>query len=421
MRFFSRIVRAALLCMSLPTISGASDLIYTGTMKIIATSGEACQGLAGTKQIELMLRHDQNRVEGYFEGPGIALGKFSGSNISQLDVQYPNQDELTATGHFMSIVVDGDSLTSELRDRHLEPTEEDCSFDLARMTLVRSKDEDTATRFRTVSGLFDAKLMRSKAIKMALSGRYAEALPFFEKALAQILLATGDNPFQNLPYVTSLIDTYVKLGRVDDFNKVFDQRVASISNKDMREIYIFHGVHFLLQAGRASLQKQEYSNAMVFFQKAYHLSPQNGETGAGVMMVYLHTGRIDDAISFLEGALKTISDQSVRQDMNKALANIYLKRANKFDNDGSYENAAADLVKADSINPGSTKFLIALARLRHKNRNMSEAEKILQQGLERFQGESSRKEIIAARDKMQQVEAILEKLRKAGAISMQSR
>lgn len=79
-----------------------------------------------------------------------------------------------------------------------------------------------------------------------------------------------------------------------------------------------------------------------------------------------------------------------------------------------YAEADADLKKADALDPYSAQYLVARARLRHKRGSLAEAEKLLQQGLDRFQYEASRQEITAAREKMRTTELILKKLRKAG-------
>lgn len=410
---FKTIIRSALLCTLLPAIANAGVQHYTGTMQAIAFSGKGCQGQPVTMQVELLLRKDQGSdvISGYFEGQGISTGKFSGNNVLRLDVRYPYHDESKAAGHSISIAGDGDTLTAELRDRHLEPTDEDCSFDQARMTLVRSGHYDSAARFSAVAGLFDAQLTHSQAFHLASTGRYAAALPLYEKALSLVDLATTGDAIQAAPYITTLANAYIKLGRIDDFNKLFDQRIAQISDKAMRAIYSAHCVHFLLQAGRASLYKEEYPESLEFFQKAYRLAPQNPEAGSAVVMIYLRTGRHDSAISFLEEVLKTAESESSRKNVRIALANMYLQRAQKFDGEGKIAEASADLAKADSINPDSALYLIALARLRHKYGNLAVAEELLQQGFVRFQDEPSRQQLVAARDRMQQTEAILKKLR----------
>lgn len=416
-RLFSLLIPAALLCLLMPVIAGAEVLQYTGTMQVVTVSGKACQGQIGTRNVELIISHDRdsNVINGYFEGFGIATGKFSGNDLSRLDVRYPNYDEPPAAGHFIRIHGGGDFLAAELHDRHLEATDDNCSFDTALLSLVRTPGDDATARFKIVAGLFEAQLSRSQGMVLTRSGNYADALPLFEKALAQADEVAGDSIIEAAPYVTGLASVYAKLGRIDDFNKLYDQRIDRISSGAVRSIYIAHGLHFLLQAGRASLHRGEFPTALAFYQKAYQLSPQNREAGAGIVSVYRQTGRHDSAITFLEGVLKTEESESGRLDVSTALADQYFERANRLEKDGNAVAATADLIRADTINHESTKYLIALARLRHKHGSFAEAEKVLQQGLERFPDDPMRQEIIAAHDKMQQTESILDKLRKAGS------
>lgn len=416
MRAYTAIIPAVLLWTLLPAVGIAGVHLYTGTMQVIAASGKACQGQLGSHDVTLMLRQEQGSdvISGIFEGQGITAGQFSGSNAARLDVRYPYQDEFKAAGHVISITGDGATLTAELRDRHLEATYEDCNFDQARMHLVRSGDGDAESRYRAATALFDAQLTRAQAFALARVGRYDEALPLYEKALALAESLPGDVAARWAPYIIGLANAYVKLGRADDFNKLYDRHISQIKDDAVRGLFSSHRVRFLLLAGRTSLQREEYQDALKAFQKAYSLEPQSREAMAAIMMTYLRSGRPDSAISFLEESLKTMAGEAGSQDLSMALANLYLQRAKKSEKDGKIAEAEADLAKADSLDPDSVQYLIALARLRHKSGSLAEAENLLQQGLDRFQHESSRQEIIAARDRMRQTDMILKKLRKAG-------
>ena len=173
-------------------------------------------------------------------------------------------------------------------------------------------------------------------------------------------------------------------------------------------------VSSLLKTGRAFLSRDEFSAALESFQKASLLMPKSKEAIAAVMSVYIRTRDFDGAIVFLERALKSVDSENVRQDVQGALGYVYLLRSKKLEKDGKDAEAEADLKNAEAHDPYSVQYLIALARLRHKAGSLIDAEKLLQKGLDRFHQESARQEIIASRDKMRQIEAILKKLRRAG-------
>lgn len=417
MQLFPFIIFISLFCSLLPGVSSAGVELYTGTMDVVSASGRACAGLTGPHVVSLILRQDENgsAVSGYFGGQGITTGKFSGSDHSRLEVRYPDHDEFKAAGHFLSITPSANGLLAELHDRHLDPAADDCNFDLARMTLSRSgAGEAAGARLKPMAALFDAQLMRSEALSLARAGHYDSALPLYEKALALAEPATDGSQALLAPYITGLANAYVKLERLDAFNRFYDERIGTIRDEGVRVIFTGHRVRSLLKTGKASLAREEYPAALESFRKAYLLQPQSREAIAAVMTVHLRTGDFGSAIAFLEGALKNVDDENGRQDVRRALAHVYSLRSKKFEKDGQVAEAEADLKSAAALDSSSVQYLVALARLRHKAGSLAEAEKLLQQGLERFQHEASRQEIIAARDRLRQTEAILKKLRRLG-------
>lgn len=417
MQLFTSLIYTSLFCALLPGISSAGVELYTGSMEVVSVSGKACAGLTGTHTVSLILGQDDDgsAVSGYFGGQGITTGRFLGSDRSRLDVRYPYQDEFKAAGHYLSITHGANGLLAELRDRHIDPTVDDCNFDLARMTLSRTADGLAAeARLKPMAALFDAQLMRSQAFGLARAGQYESALPLYEKALALAEPATGGDETLLAPYITGLANAYVKLGHLEAFNRLYDERIGSIRDEGVRGIFTGHRVSSLLKTGKASLAREEYPAALESFRKARLLQPRNREAIAAVMTVHLRTGNFDSAIVFLEGELKNIDIENGGQDLRSALAHVYFLRSNKYEKTGQVAQAEADLKSAEALDSQSVLYVIALARLRHKAGSLAEAEKVLQKGLEHFRNETSRQEIIAARDRLRQTETILKKLRRAG-------
>jgi tetratricopeptide (TPR) repeat protein len=416
MKFGSMMCAASVCCGLLSGTAFAGMELYTGTMEIVTVSGKACGGLQDTQAVSLFLRRDRGGVSGYFEGPGITTGKFSGKDQARLEVRYPYHDDLRASGHFLSIAPDGRGLRAELRDRHLGPSEEDCNFDLARLHLKPAEGSTAAeSRLKPVAALFEAQLMRSEALGLTRQGRYGEALPLYEKALAMADPAANGNADLIAPYLVGLAGTYVKLGRQEPFNRLYDERIASIRDEEVRDMLTAYRIRSLLQTGKAALQAEDYGAALENFRRAYRLHPHNAETVAAVMMTQVRMQEYDKAIAFLEEVLTSAENEGERQDLRRILAQIHFLRARNYERNNAGAKAAADLERADTLDPQSVQYLIARARLRHKQGSLAEAEKLLQQGLERFPLEPSRQEIIAARDRMRTMEAILGKLRQGGS------
>ena len=417
MKLLPTIVIVTLFCVLQPAVSSAGVELYTGAMDVVNVSGKACAGLTGRQAVTLILRQEQEgaAVSGYFGGQGIATGRFSGNDLSRLEVRYPYHDQIKAGGHFLKITPSANGLLAELRDRHIEAAVDDCNFDLARMTLSRTgSGEPAEARHKIMAGLFDAHLMRSEAFDLSHAGHYDSALPLYEKALALAEPAAGGSEALLAPYLTGLANAYIKLGRPDAFNKLYDERIGTIKDEGVRAIFSGHRVSSLLKTGKASLAREEYPSALESFRKAYLLQPQSREVIAAIMAVHLRTGDFDSAIAFLEGTLKNDENEKSSQDVRRALAHVYSLRSKKLEKEGKVAEAEADLKSADALDAYSVQYLVALARLRHKAGSLADAEKLLQKGLERFQHQAARQEIIAARDKLRQTEAILKKLRRAG-------
>lgn len=417
MQNFPAIILCLLFCALLPDISFARVELYTGSMAVVRVSGKACAGLAGSHDVTLVLRQagDGAAVSGYFTGQEITSGRFSGSGLSKLEVRYPYHDEFKASGHFLSITQNDNGLQAELNDRPLDPAVDDCNFDLARMTLtLRDAGEQAEAGYRSMEAQFVARLTRSQAFNLARSGRYDSALPLYEKALAQADAAAGGSEALLAPYITGLANAYVKLDLFDEFNRFYDERINAIRDEGVRVIFTSYRVSALLKAGKARLAREEYPAALESFEKAFLLLPQNREVIASVMMVHLLMEDFGGAIAFLEGALKNIDNENVQQDVRGALAYVYSTRSRKFEKEGRAVEAEADLASAYALDSHTVKYLVALARLRHKAGSLAEAEKLLQNGLKHFQDKESRQEIISALGRMRRTDAILKKLSRAG-------
>lgn len=405
-----------LMVLSAAHAAQAATQLYTGRMEILVTSGKACEGLARTHDVSLALKvdeHGSTAQSGYFAGGGITIGKFSGKDLSRLDVRYPFHDEQRATGHVLSITRSETSLAAELRDRHIDPDSDDCNFDLARMELTRKLDGDADALLVQLAGQFDTQMTRSEAVALAQSSGYAAALPYFEKALvlADTFLPKGSDQINS--YIMGLATSYIWLERFDEFNQLFDTRIITIKDETIRSVFSGYRIRFLMNAGRAALGREEYDTALMNFEQAHKLQPQNREAISAVLTVYVRNGRYAESVSFLERAELMLESEVDRKDIRAAAAMVLFKKAQKDDENGHGQEAESALKRAMELDAGSVHYLVALARLRHKAGHLDEAETLLAQGLERFSDTPSRDALIAARDKMRQTEMFLRKIRKA--------
>lgn len=417
MRSFSIII-FTLFFSGIACTSFAAVELYSGNILIINSSGKACAEFKGEHAVDMVLRRDGGipGVSGYFEGEGLATGRFSGKAGERLAVYYPYQEEIKASGHFISLVTDGNLLQAELNERHIEESAEECNFDLARLTLKRVGDEPAAeARFKRIATLFDAQLARSEALALVRKGQNDEALLLFEKALSLADSVANPDPKQLAPYITGLASAYVRFGRFKDFNRLYDERIDGLTDKEGRAFFDGHRVRALMVEGKAALGREEYDVALAKFLPAYRLHPQGRDTIAAVMATYVRAGKFESAITFLEEAMKGVDNEGERKEMQEAIALVLFQKSKKDEKSEKSAEAESSLKKALLLAPDNFHYLIALARLRHKLGNLDEAETILKQGLGRFKNEDIRREILAARDKMRQTDMILEKIRQAGS------
>jgi tetratricopeptide (TPR) repeat protein len=387
-------------------------------MEILETSGKACEGMAKSHDVTLALTvsdDDKASLNGYFSGNGISIGKISGRDRSHLDVHYPFNEELRASGHSLSISRFDETLVAELHDRHVDDSVDDCNFDRARFELTRMTEGSAADRLALMAGLFDAQLNRSQALALSQSSGYAVALPYFEKALslAETYLPKGSEQINS--YLIGVATSYIWLEQFDQFNQLFDTKIAPIADESVRTVFSAYRVRTLMREGRAALAREDFDSAMKSFEYAYKLQPQNSEVVIAVVSVELRRERYPEAIAFMERTEAAMINESDRKDLRSATAMILSKKAQRDDKEGKGSDAENALKRAIELDPGSVRYLIALARQHHKAGNLSGAEALLDQGLEQFKDELSRSELLAARDRIHQTELILKKIRKVGS------
>jgi len=405
---------STLLLTALPCAGFAAVELYSGPILVISASGKSCPEFKGEHTVDLVLRRDDNtsKVTGYFEGEGLVTGHFSGSAGERVPLYYPYQDELRAKGHFIRIVSDGSVLRAELQERHSPDSAEECNFDQAQMTLQRVKGDQAAKeRFKKISTLFDAQLMRSEAFALVQKGPVATALPLYEKALAMV--DSVADPASKLadPYLTGLANAYLRAGRFKEFNRLYDERFGAIVDKDARAFFVGHRIRALLEEGKADLGRDDFDKALIRFEQAHRLQPRHKEVIAAVMAAYVRAGRFVSAIAFLEDALKGFDKELDRKEISEAIALVLFQKAKSDEKNQKGAEAEISLRRATFLDPGNFHYLVSLARLRHKLGTLEEAETILSKALERFTDEAVRLEIISARDRMRQTEIFLRKLR----------
>ncbi len=381
MRYYSLISAVFCIALILPRAAGADVRLYTGTLEVVTTSGKACDGRKGNYQISLVIgsEDDNNAVSGYVGGDTVTVGQLRGQSLGELNLRYPYPDADHAEGHSMRIEISGTSLHGELRDRHLDAASDGCNFDLARIKMLLVAGDAAANEaYQRLSRLYEAQLVRSTAVAITRTGDYAGAVHVFEKALA---LADELYPPDSAPLIP----------------------------------YLTGQIRSLLRVGRSALEREEYQAALDKFRQALRIDYKNKEAIEATMSALDRSGQHEEAIAFLEETEHKLEVEPYSQDVREALALVLYQKAVNEQKTGRTVEAERVLHRAIKLDPGTTLYLVALARWVHKAGKYHDADAILKRGLESFKDEARRRELIEAREKLRQTEKILAKIRRAGS------
>ena len=392
----------------------AETQLFRGNIEVVTGSGKLCEKVLGRHDISLVLEDDRGKSElrGFFEGEKFTIGKFSGTDLARMTVIYPYYDEERATGHRISLSRFNSLLVGELHDKHVDESLEECSFDLATLNLQLVAEGDPArNQLEQAAKLFDAELANSKALALIKKGEYEKALPLFEKALDLADTALDHGLFPLNSSIVGLASSYFRLGRFKDFNRLYDERIGTVTDEMIKSLLNGQRVIVQLHLGRASVQRGEYDEALNVLMPAYNLDVQKREIIGTIMIAYIRSNRFVEAISFLEQAESKLNLDGDRKEVVDVIAMVNFLKAKRAEKDGKDIEAEEDLRKAVNLNPTVASFWVALARQKHKAGSFSEAEKLLMEGLNHINDEPSRNKIFAALEKMKQIETLMKPLR----------
>lgn len=418
MSFWKYIIAVIVVTGAFSGNSSAETAQYTGTMKILATSGRSCGKLAEkTYPLTLILNRQKNgEISGFFESEAITFGKFSGHYLMAIPVTYPYHDLERSSGHTISMVENGASLVVTLHDRHIAPELDECNFDHAVMKLEKnSRIKQLESTLGILSTRFEAQRIRSEAIDLSRRGQLYDAVLNYEKALKLIDQVYPAGSFYSDSFSAALAGGYIKSDMSDEFVKFYDQRFSLVKDEAVRAVFNEYRMRIYKKNARTAMQREDFDTVIKNYQQVMVLNPQDKAAIGGIMSAYMRSERYDNAIAFLEQSESRLQNKEDKVDIRGATAMALLKQSVKFDQSGKIPEAERALKRAMEFDPGSVVYTVALARLRHKYGNLVDAEKILSQAELHFKDLNSKIIIAMGREKMHQVDAILRKINGAGS------
>lgn len=390
-----------------PALAGMQ--LYQGTLDAVTAPSKACEGVLGKHPATLVIIENtaQTGVSGYLESEGVAVGKLSGSDLAHLEISYPG---VNGSGTTIFLTRSGTTLTGEMNGNGTTAVNH-CTLDLGRLLLYPVMDEKAApATLKRLAKQFEAQTTLYQAFSLTRNGSCEEALPLFEKSLGLADSVFGPGSPQLAHYIGGLANCYAKLGRITEFNALYEQRIGAISDESLKTVLTGLHVNQLIQEGRKLLAQADYEAALKILMQAYQLNPRNKDSIHLVMAVYVHSGRYSEAVAFLEQAAAKLEVTADRKEIDDIIALVYFRKALKDVKNDKETEAESSLRKAVALAPGSVQYLVVLARMRHKAGHFEEAEEMLSQGLERITDEPSRLEIMAVQEKLRRTEMIIKKL-----------
>jgi len=120
----SRIIALLLLALPLLPCTSSTMTLYSGEMELVTVSGSGCSEKDKTgSRIPLELTLAQGRsannqqISGYFNGPDIQIGRFSGDDLGRLRVVYPDDSGMTTQGHTLVLSTTPEGAKGELHEK----------------------------------------------------------------------------------------------------------------------------------------------------------------------------------------------------------------------------------------------------------------------------------------------------------------
>lgn len=211
-------------------------LVYKGDMELQKVSGSSCgdQMTVGKRvPVEMILVREAGKIEGYLSGEGIQIGRFSGGNQSQLEINYP--DLVGGSGHRLSLSLASDRVSGELHERMLDTKDKGCNFDHAALSLIRVVDGDAPARFQKIASRYSSQQSYHLGLESFESGHLDASVPHFEEAIRLLDQTEGKNNQEVLDPCLYLSVAYCALGRFEDGYRLQDRALALPKNAEERE------------------------------------------------------------------------------------------------------------------------------------------------------------------------------------------
>jgi len=446
-----------LLSLSLASHSAAMTL-YSGEMELVAVSGGGCaeKDKPGTR-IPLVLTLEQvgdsngRQITGYFSGPEIQTGRFSGDDLGRLQLVYPDEAKLNQGNNILELSIGVLGVDGELREKPQSDFEE-CYFEKAVLKLKQEAAGDKAESvFARQSNLFSAEAHFASGHALLKADKPEEAIADFTKSLNLRSMVDPNDPDRAVPAV-SLALAQIMAGREAKAEAVLRdllgtktetgdeplkrRTVASVSlcneeqflesdagrkaSRQLMDIVArtfgsLEGVAVPLSACYCEMAKEQREQddpdlAIEYFKKALKLNPDNPDIVTGVAMSFVDKEAPAEGRKYLDEHKEHFIKRSGKEPYDALLSYLYAAEAQQEASDGDLSRAVDLLREAVKAEPGDRSLMIELTRVLGKKGKTAEARKLLEGGRKDCRDESCRREFADEIARQEMIERMVKRL-----------
>jgi tetratricopeptide (TPR) repeat protein len=417
-----------LLAQYLATSASAGVTLFSGEMELVTVSGNGCseKDKPGNRlPLDLTLEQGSSssgqEFTGYFSGPDMQVGRFSGADLSRLQVIYPD-----APGHFQghTLVLETKPgfLTGELRELPQSNAEE-CYFEKAVLKLKQEPAGNKADLLHLrQSSLFDADASYLRGQSLLKTDKPGEAIVDLTRSLNLRSGINPNDPDRALPAVALAIagimegrETKAMAVLRDLFGKrseagdaIVKQRttaIVSLCNDEQfltenyaghkaalqlmemltREFGGFDGVAVPLSGCYFEMAKEQKDQddpnlAIEYFQKAIDLVPDNPDSITGIAMTFVDKDAPAEGRRYLNEHKENFIKKAGKVPYDTLLSYLYAAEAQDAGDNGDLARAAELLREAIKASPGDRTLLVDLTRVLGKDGKVAEARQLLESG-----------------------------------------
>ena len=458
MNRFSTVILSLLLTLPLAAGASAAMTFYRGEMELVVVSGSCAEKEKPGSRLALDLTLEQGSqangqpFTGYFNGPDMQTGRFSGHDLGQLQVEYPDKPD-RPQGDTLWLSATPDGLDGELREKP-QPDSTNCYFEKAVLRLRQvAGDGKAQSEYARQKNLFSAEVYFMSGQLLLQSDKPEEALLDLTKSLKLRTMANPNDPDRAIPAVSIAI-AQIMAGREAEARAVMHglygdksetgdailkERLALAESLCSAEQYLendagrkaflrlldmvareFGGLkgaaHPLAacynEIAREQKDQGDPESAIELFQKALKLDPGNSDSIAGVSMSFVDAEVPAEGRRYLHEHAANFIENAGREPYDTLLSYLYAAEAQEEESGGHFSRAEELCREALKSRPGERTVIIALSRILGKEGKSTEARKLLEVGKKACIDQNCRQEYadeVARQDMIEQMVQRLEK------------